>query len=136
MTHSDHPESIAAENDRALQSIMRVIRFVSRRRFSLVLVRCNYARLREEMLERLRQDCPVAFQVLRLAVNEERLYTKIHPYRRGAPTCALKSRRAPVMICASKTQSTHLIRVNQITGLHYGMTIAHLSRFFASLRMT
>jgi WD40 repeat protein/tetratricopeptide (TPR) repeat protein len=77
MTHSDHPESIAAENDRALQSLIRVMRFVSRRRFSLVLVRCNYARLREEMLERLRQDSPVAFQVLRLAADEQRLYTKI-----------------------------------------------------------
>ncbi|MEQ8466376.1 nSTAND1 domain-containing NTPase [Coleofasciculus sp. E1-EBD-02] len=77
MTHSDHPESIAAENDRALQSLIRVMRFVSRRRFSLVLVRCNYARLREEMLERLRRDSPVAFQVLRLAADEQRLYTKI-----------------------------------------------------------
>jgi len=77
MTHSDHPESIAAENDRALQSLIRVMRFVSRRRFSLVLVRCNYARLREEMLERLRRDSPVAFQVLQVAADEQRLYTKI-----------------------------------------------------------
>ncbi|MEQ8972082.1 MAG: hypothetical protein RIE73_17015 [Coleofasciculus sp. C1-SOL-03] len=60
-----------------MQSLIRVMRFVSRRRFSLVLVRCNYARLREEMLERLRRDSPVAFQVLRLAADEQRLYTKI-----------------------------------------------------------
>lgn len=45
--------------------------------FSLILARCNYTNLREQLVEALRQLCPLEIRVLVLKASETALYTRI-----------------------------------------------------------
>ncbi|MEG4422170.1 hypothetical protein QUA70_26830, partial [Microcoleus sp. LAD1_D5] len=63
MVNSNLAEDIAAENERSLSTLVRTIaRFQGK--FSLTIVRCNYASLRSAMLEKLRDRSTVEYQEL------------------------------------------------------------------------
>jgi hypothetical protein len=56
MVETHRPEDIALYNEQSLKALDRAIA-LSRGEFSLVLVRCNYKRLRDRMLQQLRKRC-------------------------------------------------------------------------------
>ena len=63
MVNSNRTEDIAADNERSLSTLVRMIaRFQGS--FSLTLVCCNYASLRDAMLEKLRERSTVEYQEL------------------------------------------------------------------------
>ncbi|MEG4249560.1 WD40 domain-containing protein [Microcoleus sp. Pol10D4] len=63
MVNSNLAEDIVAENERSLSTLVRTIaRFQGK--FSLTIVRCNYASLRSAMLEKLRDRSTVEYQEL------------------------------------------------------------------------
>lgn len=86
------PEDVAANNARSLNTLERAIAF-SQGEFSLVLVRCNYADLRSQMLQRLRERAPVAFpsQIKELVLPHtvQTLYTTLHAHLGHEPPAAL-----------------------------------------------
>ncbi|MBW4578652.1 MAG: PD40 domain-containing protein [Tildeniella nuda ZEHNDER 1965/U140] len=57
--------------------------------FSLMLARCNYARLRDELVEHLRQICFVVIRVMVLQPSETALYTRIQSELKGEQPGAL-----------------------------------------------
>ena len=57
--------------------------------FSLMLARCNYTRLRDELVEHLRQICSVMIRVLVLQPSETALYTRIQSELKGEQPGAL-----------------------------------------------
>jgi WD40 repeat protein len=76
MVNSNLDEDIAAENERSLSTLVRTIaRFQGK--FSLSLVRCNYASLRFAMLEKLRKRSTVEYQELALEPATKTLYHTI-----------------------------------------------------------
>ncbi|WP_445244300.1 nSTAND1 domain-containing NTPase [Microcoleus sp. OTE_8_concoct_300] len=76
MVNSNLAEDIAAENERALSTLVRTItRFQGK--FSLSLVRCNYASLRWAMLQKLRDISTVEYQELVLEAATQTLYQTI-----------------------------------------------------------
>ena len=76
MVNSNLAEDIAAENERSLSTLVRTIaRFQGS--FSLTLVRCNYASLRSEMLQKLRDISTVEYQELALEPATKTLYQTI-----------------------------------------------------------
>ena len=58
MSNQQEPENLAFDNEHSLQTLVRTIT-LSQEAFSLILLRCNYADLRQRMVERLRQLSPV-----------------------------------------------------------------------------
>src|SRR4028118_1957008 len=76
MVNLNRAEDIAAENERSLSTLVRTIaRFQGS--FSLTLVRCNYASLRSEMLEKMRDRSTVEYQELALEPATKTLYQTI-----------------------------------------------------------
>ncbi|MEG3959729.1 nSTAND1 domain-containing NTPase [Microcoleus sp. herbarium2] len=76
MVNSNLAEDIAAENERSLSTLVRTIaRFQGK--FSLTLVRCNYASLRFAMLEKMRDRSTVEYQELALEPATKTLYQTI-----------------------------------------------------------
>ncbi|MEG4915208.1 WD40 domain-containing protein, partial [Microcoleus sp. B13-B6] len=76
MVNSNLAEDIAAENERSLSTLVRTIdRFQGK--FSLTIVRCNYASLRYAMLEKLRDSSTVEYQELVLEPATQTLYQTI-----------------------------------------------------------
>ncbi|MEG4024968.1 nSTAND1 domain-containing NTPase, partial [Microcoleus sp. S13C4] len=76
MVNSNLAEDIAAENERSLSTLVRTIaRFQGK--FSLTIVRCNYASLRSAMLEKLRDRSTVEYQELALEPATKTLYQTI-----------------------------------------------------------
>ena len=76
MVNSNLAEDIAAENERSLSTLVRTIaRFQGK--FSLTLVRCNYASLRSAMLDKLRDRSTVEYQELALEPATKTLYQTI-----------------------------------------------------------
>jgi WD40 repeat protein len=76
MVNSNLAEDIAAENERSLSTLVRTIaRFQGK--FSLTLVRCNYASLRLAMLPKLRERSRVEYQELALEPATKTLYQTI-----------------------------------------------------------
>ena len=45
--------------------------------FALMVARCNYANLRDVLVEHLRQICPVTLRVVQVTATETSLYTRI-----------------------------------------------------------
>jgi len=84
MSEAHQAEDIAAENEASLRSLVRAIT-LSQGQFSLILVRCNYEALRDTLseslrdriMERLRELCPVPITDLVLAESVKTLYTTI-----------------------------------------------------------
>ncbi|HLO47498.1 MAG TPA: hypothetical protein VK211_03635 [Kamptonema sp.] len=78
----------AAENKHSLQTLSRTLA-MSQGQFSLILVRCNYAALRKQIVEQLRQQCSVPLRELVLPTSVKTLYTTIEAELGGANPEAL-----------------------------------------------
>jgi WD40 repeat protein/tetratricopeptide (TPR) repeat protein len=76
MTEPHQLEEVAADNEQSLKTLARAIAY-SRGRFSLILVRCNYATLQQVMLQRLRELCSFEIRELVLPESAKTLYTAI-----------------------------------------------------------
>jgi WD40 repeat protein/tetratricopeptide (TPR) repeat protein len=76
MTDPHIPEEDASDNEQSMQTLARAIDH-SRGRFSLILVRCNYAALQQVMLQRLRQLASFEIRELVLPESAKTLYTAI-----------------------------------------------------------
>ena len=76
MTDSDQAEAIAIYNEDSLNTLNRGITRCEGS-FSLILARCNYASLRERMVQQLRQQCTIQIQELFLDRSDKTLYTTI-----------------------------------------------------------
>ncbi|MEW6495691.1 MAG: hypothetical protein AB1589_24705 [Cyanobacteriota bacterium] len=75
---------VAEYNDRSLKALDRAIAF-SQGEFSLVLVRCNYKRLRERIMRQLRERCANRYEIreLDLPSSVTTLYTTIQALVQG-----------------------------------------------------
>ncbi|MDF5725734.1 MAG: AAA family ATPase, partial [Rhizonema sp. PD37] len=71
-----YPEDVNAENEKSLQTLVRAIR-LSQGEFSLILVRCNYAELRDRIIQRLREKSPVQIKEITLTASAKTLYSTI-----------------------------------------------------------
>ena len=76
MSNQQEPENLAFDNEPSLQTLVRAIT-LSQGEFSLILLRCNYAALRQRMVERLRQLSPVHIHEITLPASVKTLYTNI-----------------------------------------------------------
>ncbi|MBE8969174.1 PD40 domain-containing protein [Nostocales cyanobacterium LEGE 12452] len=76
MSNQQEPENLAFDNEHSLQTLVRTIT-LSQETFSLILLRCNYADLRQRMVERLRQLSPVHIREITLPASVKTLYTNI-----------------------------------------------------------
>jgi WD40 repeat protein/tetratricopeptide (TPR) repeat protein len=64
------------DNEQSLQDLVWAIE-MSEGQFSLILVRCNYVGLREQMVRRLREICPVPIREIVLKPPVKKLYSTI-----------------------------------------------------------
>jgi UDP-N-acetylglucosamine 2-epimerase len=69
-------DSQDVDNQESLEVLVRAISF-SLGELSLILVRCNYAHLREQFVQRLREQCPIKIRELVLDESIKTLYTTI-----------------------------------------------------------
>ncbi|OUL31314.1 hypothetical protein BV372_20345 [Nostoc sp. T09] len=76
MANSYQTENFAAENESSLQALVRAIAR-SQGQFSLIFLRCNYAVLRECMVQRLRELASIKIRELILPESIKTLYTTI-----------------------------------------------------------
>ncbi|MEH1818512.1 MAG: tetratricopeptide repeat protein [Nostoc sp.] len=76
MSNPHETENLAAENERSLQTLVRAIT-LSQGEFSLILLRCNYAAFRQDIVQRLHQLSPVKIREITLPVSVKTLYTPI-----------------------------------------------------------
>ena len=76
MTDSHRSKASSLSNEPALSKLAWAIA-ASQGQFSLLLARCNYASLRDSMIERLHQLCSDEIRELTLKASDRRLYTKI-----------------------------------------------------------
>jgi WD40 repeat protein len=84
MVEENRSIDVAAYNERSLNTLDRAIAF-SRGEFSLVLVRCNYKRLRDRLISELTKRAQNRYQIkeLPLASSAKTLYTTIQTYGHG-----------------------------------------------------
>ncbi|WP_242045668.1 hypothetical protein [Calothrix sp. FACHB-1219] len=75
MTHEEI-HNLDAGNEESLQTLVRAIR-LSQGEFSLILLRCNYAALRQRIVQRLHQLSPVEIREITLPASVKTLYTAI-----------------------------------------------------------
>ncbi|MDY6806321.1 MAG: hypothetical protein SXA11_21295 [Cyanobacteriota bacterium] len=83
MTNKLQPEEVIAKNKDSLQSIARTLK-LSQGQFSLIVARCNYGMLREEMvreLETIARGSGVETIEICLAPEVETLYTTLDNYK-------------------------------------------------------
>ncbi|PSB34292.1 hypothetical protein [Stenomitos frigidus] len=77
MSTTEHPQlDVQVENERSLDTLVRAIT-LSQHQFALILVRCNYTKLRERMVEQLKERCPFPIQEYTLPESTTTLYTRI-----------------------------------------------------------
>ena len=76
MNNPHQPKDVVADNESSLKALVRAIR-LSQGQFRLILARCNYAALRERMVQRLRELSPVQIRELVLPHSVKTLYTSI-----------------------------------------------------------
>jgi WD40 repeat protein/archaellum biogenesis ATPase FlaH len=88
MNEPRHSEDIVAHNERALKTLARAIA-LSRGKFSLIFARCNSGRLRERILEQLRERCSVPVRELFLREPVRNLYCAIQGEIGEEPPAAL-----------------------------------------------
>ena len=81
-------EDIEANNEESLKTLIRAIR-LSQGGFSPILVRCNYARLRERVVQELREKCPIKIHELVLDTSVKTLFTTIEKALNGEQPQAL-----------------------------------------------
>ncbi|MEH2460246.1 nSTAND1 domain-containing NTPase [Nostoc sp.] len=88
MAKSDRLENILPDNERSLRTLARTLK-LTQRRFSLILVRCNYTSFREQILQGLRRECTVEFAELVLPSSTTKLYSSILHQVENQPPAAL-----------------------------------------------
>ncbi|MEH2002163.1 MAG: ribosome assembly protein 4, partial [Nostoc sp.] len=76
MTDSHSPEDNHVNNDRSLTQLAWAIES-SVGQFKLILARCNYARERDRLIQKLREICQVEIHVLAVQQSNRTLYTAI-----------------------------------------------------------
>ncbi|GAB4284703.1 MAG: hypothetical protein Fur0025_15660 [Oscillatoriaceae cyanobacterium] len=81
----DNSEDARVKNERSFRAILRSIQLGSGQ-FSLLLVRCNYAKVRHQVAERLRRESPVKILELHLPQSVETLYHTIAQYVQQQPS--------------------------------------------------
>jgi len=88
MTTMNHLGNIAGYNDQALQELAWAIE-ASPGEFSLTLAHCNYAQLRQQLIERLQNLRPVEIHAISLKPDTTTLYTAIQELLQGKTPPAL-----------------------------------------------
>ncbi|NEU75252.1 hypothetical protein PI95_022495 [Hassallia byssoidea VB512170] len=83
------PEKIVVDNERSLRKLARSITN-SQENFVLIIARCNYRSLQDEMVQRLKQQCPMEIQELHLSKSVKTLFTTIQ--------AELKDRQPPALM--------------------------------------
>ena len=76
MTDLIKVQETANYNERSLKTLVRSIT-MSQHQFSLILVRCNYEQLRQQIAQRLREVSPVPIQDIVLPASVKTLYTTL-----------------------------------------------------------
>ncbi|MEG4533588.1 WD40 domain-containing protein [Microcoleus sp. D2_18a_D3] len=76
MTDLIKVQETANYNERSLKTLVRSIT-MSQHQFSLILVRCNYEQLRQQIAQRLREVSPVPIQDIVLPPSVKTLYTTL-----------------------------------------------------------
>ncbi|MBD2414272.1 hypothetical protein FACHB389_23240 [Nostoc calcicola FACHB-389] len=76
MTNHDESKNLAADNEHSLQTLLRAITF-SQGEFLLILLRCNYAVLRQDIVQRLHELSPIKIREITLPASVKTLYTSI-----------------------------------------------------------
>ncbi|MEW6495422.1 MAG: hypothetical protein AB1589_23320 [Cyanobacteriota bacterium] len=76
MTEPNEIDNIIADNEDSLQTLIRAIT-LSQGEFSPILVRCNYSHLREQIVQQLREQCPIKIHELILDESVKTLYSTI-----------------------------------------------------------
>ncbi|MEG4112797.1 MULTISPECIES: WD40 domain-containing protein [unclassified Microcoleus] len=76
MTDLIKVQETANYNERSLKTLVRSIT-MSQHQFSLILVRCNYEQLRQQITKRLREVSPVSIQDIVLPASVKTLYTTL-----------------------------------------------------------
>ena len=69
-------QETASYNERSLKTLVRAIA-MSQQQFSLILVRCNYEQLRQQIAQRLREMSAVPIQDIVLPASVKTLYTNL-----------------------------------------------------------
>jgi WD40 repeat protein/tetratricopeptide (TPR) repeat protein len=82
------PNTAAEQNATSLQTLSRTIK-LSQGDFSLILVRCNYGHLREQIVAQLREDCAIEIREIFLPTSVKTLYTTIETELAGSQPEAL-----------------------------------------------
>ena len=83
MLNKQQPEEAIAKNQESLESITRSLK-LSQGQFSLIVARCNYKMLRQEMVRQLREivrDSGVEIREIFLPSSVETLYTTLENYK-------------------------------------------------------
>ncbi|QIR40740.1 hypothetical protein HCG51_31285 [Tolypothrix sp. PCC 7910] len=75
MTHEE-AENLGADNESSLQTLVRAIR-LSQGEFSLILLRCNYWALRQQMVQRIHELSTVEIKEITLPASVKTLYSAI-----------------------------------------------------------
>ncbi|MEH2014172.1 ATP-binding protein [Nostoc sp.] len=76
MNDSYQPENIIVSNERSLKKLIRSITN-SQGHFTLILARCNYHSLREQIVQQLKAECQVEIREIYLSKSVKTLYTTI-----------------------------------------------------------
>ena len=69
-------QTMQADNERSLKTLARAI-LLSQHQFALILVRCNYAQLRDRLTQQLQARVPFPISILTLPESAKTLYTTI-----------------------------------------------------------
>ncbi|WP_263420027.1 MULTISPECIES: hypothetical protein [unclassified Tolypothrix] len=75
MTHEE-AENLGADNESSLQTLVRAIT-LSQGEFSLILLRCNYGALRQQMVQRIHELSTVKIREITLPASVKTLYSAI-----------------------------------------------------------
>ncbi|MBD2435458.1 tetratricopeptide repeat protein [Nostoc sp. FACHB-110] len=76
MRNQQDGENLTPENERSLQTLVRAIT-LSQGEFSLILLRCNYGALRQQITRRLHALSPLEIREISLPTSVKTLYTSI-----------------------------------------------------------
>ncbi|NEP45477.1 MAG: hypothetical protein F6K35_42180, partial [Okeania sp. SIO2H7] len=88
MSNSNKEEKIVAHNQRSLKTLIRAIE-MGRGKFSLIIVRCNYESLQEQILPLLRQKTSRKIEEFLIPKSAISLYTSIKENLRNKSPDAL-----------------------------------------------
>lgn len=88
MDHLYDTQQTTTQNERSLTRLIRSIA-LSQGQFSLILVRCNYARLRLQILQQFQEKSPISTQQIVLSQSVTTLYTTIASEIEGSTPKAL-----------------------------------------------